>query len=81
MGREKHSEVRPQGGQVYNYKALQHVVGEPTVLKYAPDRKLVFYNINAFLIVISQIHDKIITRGIYEHKGIFFGCGRRGYWI
>lgn len=25
LGREKHPEVRPQGGHVYNYKALQHV--------------------------------------------------------
>ncbi len=24
---QKHSEVRPQGGQVYNYKALQRVAG------------------------------------------------------
>jgi len=33
--RQKHSEVRPQGGQVYNYKALQHVGGEPPVLASA----------------------------------------------
>ena len=26
-GFQKHSEVRPQGGQVYNYKALQRVAG------------------------------------------------------
>ena len=32
---QKHSEVRPQGGQVYNYKALQHVGGEPPVLALA----------------------------------------------
>jgi hypothetical protein len=30
---QKHSEVRPQGGQVYNYKALQRVAGEPAVLQ------------------------------------------------
>ena len=29
---QKHSEVRPQGGHVYNYKALQRVGGEPPVL-------------------------------------------------
>ena len=32
MRRQKHSEVRPQGGQVNNYKALQRVAGEPAVL-------------------------------------------------
>ena len=32
----KRSEVRPQGGQVYNYKALQHVAGEPAVLDLDP---------------------------------------------
>jgi len=32
-GFQKHSEVRPQGGQVYNYKALQRVAGEPAVLQ------------------------------------------------
>ncbi len=26
-GWQKHSEVRPQGGHVYNYKALQRVGG------------------------------------------------------
>ena len=31
-GFQKHSEVRPQGGQVYNSKALQRVGGEPPVL-------------------------------------------------
>ena len=30
-GFQKHSEARPQGGQVYNYKALQRVAGEPAV--------------------------------------------------
>ena len=30
---QKHSEVRPQGGQVYNYNALQRVAGEPAVLQ------------------------------------------------
>ena len=29
---QKHSEVRPQGGQVNNYKALLRVGGEPPVL-------------------------------------------------
>ena len=42
-GFQKHSEVRPQGGHVYNYKALQRVAGEPAVLKYALDWKQVFY--------------------------------------
>ena len=32
-GFQKHSEVRPQGGHVYNYKALQRVAGEPAVLQ------------------------------------------------
>ncbi len=32
---QKHSEVRPQSGQVYNYKALQRVAGEPAVLTLA----------------------------------------------
>ena len=32
-GFQKHSEVRPHGGQVYNYKALQRVAGEPAVLQ------------------------------------------------
>lgn len=32
-GLKKHSEVRPQGGQVYNYKALQYVAGEPAVFQ------------------------------------------------
>ena len=39
---QKHSEVRPHGGQVYNYKALQHVGGEPPVLKSGHDRKPFF---------------------------------------
>ena len=30
---QKRSEVRPQGGHVYNYKALQRVAGEPAVLQ------------------------------------------------
>ena len=30
---QKRSEVRPQGGHVYNYKALQRVGGEPPVLQ------------------------------------------------
>ena len=32
-GFQKHSEVRPQSGHVYNYKALQRVAGEPAVLQ------------------------------------------------
>ena len=32
-GFQKHSEARPQGGQVNNYKALQRVAGEPAVLQ------------------------------------------------
>ena len=37
---QKHSEVRPQGGQVYNYKALQRVAGEPAVLNLQVGREL-----------------------------------------
>ena len=40
---QKHSEVRPQGGQVYNYKALQHVAGEPAVLDLEPGWEPFFY--------------------------------------
>ena len=32
VGGQKGSEVRPQGGHVYNYKALQRLAGEPAVL-------------------------------------------------
>ena len=32
---QKRSEVRPHSGQVYNYKALQRVGGEPPVLTLA----------------------------------------------
>ena len=34
FGGQKGSEVRPQGGQVYNYKALQRLAGEPAVLNF-----------------------------------------------
>ena len=39
---QKHSEVRPQGGHVYNYKALQRVGGEPPVLKFAAQLGAIF---------------------------------------
>ena len=34
VGGQKGSEVRPQGGQVYNSKALQRLAGEPAVLNF-----------------------------------------------
>ena len=40
---KKHSEVRPQGGHVYNYKALQRVAGEPAVLKVVPRPGAIFF--------------------------------------
>ena len=43
FGRRKHSGLRPQGGHVYNYKASQHVVGEPTVSTHELQREQFFY--------------------------------------
>ncbi len=43
-GVQKHSEVRPQGGQVYNYKALQRVAGEPAVLQIRSPTVSNFFN-------------------------------------
>ena len=41
-GGQKGSEVRPQGGQVYNYKALQRLAGEPAVLNFELTWELIF---------------------------------------
>ena len=46
-GLEKHSEVRPQGGQIYNSKALQHVGGEPPVFQSAARPEAILFSIGS----------------------------------
>ena len=52
-GGQKHSEVRPQGGQVYNYKALQHVAGEPAVLAFVFPWEQVFSHVGILYLCCS----------------------------
>ena len=49
---QKHSEVRPQGGQVYNSKALQRVAGEPAVLKSVSSAGSSFLSYKLFNVII-----------------------------
>ena len=67
---EKHSEVRPQGGHVYNYKALQRVGGEPPVFQihYRPEAYFFSLKINFFLEIKKKSFIIIITLNIL---GIF----------
>ena len=53
--RQKHSEVRPQGGQVYNSKALQRVAGEPAVLNLGFRWEPFFYTQILFLLLYLHI--------------------------
>ena len=51
---QKHSEVRPQGGQVNNSKALQRVAGEPAVLESGARLGAIFFHMNAYNTYVAR---------------------------
>ncbi len=53
---QKHSEVRPHSGQVYNYKALQRVGGEPPVLQAVLRLGAIFLHMNTYEYSLLRIY-------------------------
>ena len=61
FGGQKGSEVRPQGGQVYNYKALQRLAGEPAVLNSELTWEPIFlYDCNLYVCLTHSLKTTIL---------------------